>query len=72
MFKRHVPFMRLFAQNVDDSDIAEAKVCSTAVTVALRRNFMDPVPYLADEMVSPADLARSPILQYLFTIQRSG
>jgi glutathione S-transferase len=29
---------------------------------------MDPVPYLADDRVSPADLARSPILQYLFTI----
>lgn len=72
MFKRFIPFIRLFAQNVDDGKIADAKVCSTAVTVALRRNYMDPVPYLADEMVSPADLARSPLLQYLFTIKRSG
>lgn len=72
MFKRFIPFVRLFAQNVDDSKIADAKVCSTAVTVALRRNFMDPVPYLADEMVSPADLARSSLLQYLFTIKRGG
>lgn len=68
MFLRFIPGARLFQQNINDDDVAKAKVCSTAVTVALRRNFMDPVPYLADDRVSPADLARSPILQYLFTI----
>ena len=55
-------------QNSVDDDVAKAKVCSTAVTVALRKEYMDPVPYLADDRVSPADLARSPLLQYLFTI----
>jgi len=68
MFLRFIPVARLFQQNINDDEVAKAKVCSTAVTVALRRNFMDPVPYLADDRVSPADLARSPILQYLFTI----
>jgi hypothetical protein len=68
MFLRFIPGTRLFQQNINDDEVAKAKVCSTAVTVALRRNFMDPVPYLADDRVSPADLARSPILQYLFTI----
>ena len=68
MFLKFVPFVRLFKQNINDNDIAEAKVCSTAVAVALRKEFMDPVPYLADEKVSPADLARSPIIHYLFTI----
>ena len=68
MFLRFIPGARLFQQNINDDEVAKAKVCSTAVTVALRRNFMDPVPYLADDRVSPADLARSPILQYLFTI----
>jgi hypothetical protein len=68
MFLRFIPFARFFQQNINDDDVAKAKVCSTAVTVALRKEFMDPVPYLADERVSPADLARSPVLQYLFTI----
>ena len=68
MFLRFIPFARIFQQNINDDDVAKAKVCSTAVTVALRKEFMDPVPYLADERVSPADLARSPVLQYLFTI----
>ena len=67
MLLRFIPGARLFQQNTDD-EVAKAKVCSTAVTVALRRNYMDPVPYLADDRVSPADLARSPLLQYLFTI----
>lgn len=68
MFLRFVPFARIFQQNINDDDVAKAKVCSTAVTVALRKQFIDPVPYLADERVSPADLARTPVLQYLFTI----
>lgn len=68
MFMRFMPGARIFQQNINDDDVAKAKVCSTAVTVALRKEFMDPVPYLADERVSPADLARSPIIQYLFTI----
>ena len=68
MFLRFIPGTRLFKQNTNDDEVAKAKVCSTAVTVALRRNYMDPVPYLADDRVSPADLARSPLLQYLFTI----
>jgi hypothetical protein len=68
MLLRFIPGARLFQQNFNDDEVAKAKVCSTAVTVALRRNYMDPVPYLADDRVSPADLARSPLLQYLFTI----
>jgi hypothetical protein len=69
MFMRFVPGARLFMQqDINDDDVAKAKVCSTAVTIALRKEFMDPVPYLADSRVSPADLARSPIIQYLFTI----
>ena len=71
MIVRFVPFIRLFTkQNTDDDELSQAKVCSTAVTIALRKNYMDPVPYLADDRVSPADLARSPLLQYLFTIEK--
>lgn len=71
MFVRFVPFVRLLTkQNTDDDELSQAKVCSTAVTIALRKNYMDPVPYLADDRVSPADLARSPLLQYLFTIEK--
>lgn len=71
MLVRFLPLVKLFSkQNTDDDDLAKAKVCSTAVTVALRKNYIDPVPYLADDRVSPADLARSPLLQYLFTIEK--
>jgi len=70
MFLRFVPGIRLLKQNTNDDDIAKAKVCSTAVAVALRKNFMDPIPFLADDRVSPADLARSPLIQYMFTIKK--
>jgi len=71
MMLRFIPFFRLFTkQNLDDDELSTAKVCSTAVTIALRKNYMDPVPYMADDRVSPADLARSPLLQYLFTIEK--
>jgi hypothetical protein len=69
MFSRFLPGIRLLrGQDTNDEDVARAKVCSTAVAIALRKEYMDPVPYLADDRVSPADLARSPLLQYLFTI----
>jgi hypothetical protein len=71
MLIRFVPLVKLFMkQNTNDDELSKAKVCSTAVTIALRKNYMDPVPYLADDRVSPADLARSPLLQYLFTIEK--
>lgn len=71
MLIRFLPLVKLVTkQNTDDDDLTKAKVCSTAVTVALRQNYMDPVPHLADDRVSPADLARSPLLQYLFTIEK--
>jgi len=73
MIVRFIPFAKLLLkQDTDDDDdeLSHAKVCSTAVTIALRKNYMDPVPYLADDRVSPADLARSPLLQYLFTIEK--
>lgn len=31
---------------------------------------VDPVPHLADRLTEPADLARSPFYQYLFTLVR--
>lgn len=70
MFIRFVPGLRLLRQNTNDEDVTKAKVCSTAVALSLRNNFIDPVPFLADDRVSPADLARSPLLQYLFTIKK--
>ena len=42
MFTRFLPGARLLQQNINDDDVAKAKVCSTAVTVALRKEYMDP------------------------------
>lgn len=68
--KHYLPFLRLQKQNVKDNDPSNVYVCSTAVVHAYRTNFYDPVPFLADEMVTPADLARSPMFKYLFTIKK--
>ena len=70
MFKRYVPFVRMFTGNTNDNSLTETYVCSTAVAVAVRQNFTDLVPFMSDDLVSPADLARSPLLRYMFTIER--
>ena len=68
--KHYLPFCRLAPQNIKDEEPNEVFVCSTAVTYAYRKNYIDPVPYLADSATTPADLARSPLFRYQFTIQK--
>jgi hypothetical protein len=68
--KHYLPFCRLAEQNVKDDDPTNVFVCSTAVVYAYRKGFIDPVPYLADSAVTPADLARSTLFKYQFTISK--
>jgi hypothetical protein len=68
--KHYAPFSRLAKQNIKDDDPTDVFVCSTAVVHAYRREYLDPVPYLADAAVTPADLARSCLFKYQFTIQK--
>ena len=68
--KHYVPFLRLAKQNMKDDDPTDVFVCSTAVAYAFRKAYIDPVPYLADTAVMPADLARSAIFKYQFTISK--
>lgn len=66
----YLPFCRLAEQNIKDDDPTDVFVCSTAVAYAYRKAYLDPVPYLADNAVTPADLARSCLFEYKFTIQK--
>jgi hypothetical protein len=68
--KHYLPFCRLAEQNIKDDDPTNVFVCSTAVVYAYRQAYLDPVPYLADSAVTPADLARSCLFEYKFTIQK--
>jgi hypothetical protein len=68
--KHYIPFARLAKQNIKDDDPMNVFVCSTAVAYAFRKAYVDPVPYLADSAVMPADLARSALFKYQFTISK--
>jgi len=68
--KHYLPFCRLAQQNIKDEEPTNVFVCSTAVAYAYRKAFIDPVPYLADTAVTPADLARSALFKYQFTISK--
>lgn len=66
----HLPFIRwIYKQPADD--LLERKNpphCAQAVAFALRRAFTDVVRNTPDCFATPGDLARSPLLHYLFTI----
>jgi hypothetical protein len=66
--KAYLPFARLAEGNMKDDSGSDIFVCSTAVAYAYRKYYIDPVPYLADNSVKPADLARSALFNYQFTI----
>lgn len=69
----HLPFFRVFIRpNRNDHEIFEGKrppFCSQAVSLAERLAGVDPVSHLADRFTEPADLARSPFYQYLYTLK---
>jgi hypothetical protein len=67
----HLPVVRWFVRpNLDDEAIdRRPPFCSQACAMADRLGGgVDPVPRLADRLTEPADLARSPLYRYRFTL----
>lgn len=69
----HMPLLRVFVRPaVNDEktcDFRSPPFCSEAVAAAERiGGGVDPIPHLADRFSEPADLARSPFYQYIFTL----
>jgi hypothetical protein len=67
----HLPLVRMFAHaDVFDGELdTRPPFCSEACAMSDRiGGGVDPVTHLADRMTLPADLARSPFYQYLFTL----
>ncbi|MCX7670229.1 MAG: hypothetical protein N2439_09170, partial [Anaerolineae bacterium] len=68
---RHLPVVRMFARAEADDRARDRRppFCSQACALADRLGGgVDPVPFLADRMTEPADLARSPFYRYQFTL----
>jgi hypothetical protein len=67
---RHLPVARWFVRaDVEDLAPNRPPFCSHACALADRLGGgVDPVPFLADRLTEPADLARSPFYQYQFTL----
>ncbi len=67
----HLPVVRwLVRPEVDDQALSSRPpFCSHACAMADRLGGgVDPVPHLADRLTEPADLARSPLYRYRFTL----
>ncbi len=68
----HIPFLRLFTgKRVFDDRLQNdpiLPVCSTSVAHFFSKHYTDLVKFKSDEYVEPGDLARSPLLSYLFTL----
>jgi hypothetical protein len=67
----HLPFVRMAVRaNTEDHAIdRRPPFCSQACAMADRLGGgVDPVPHLADRLTEPADLARSPFYEYVFTL----
>lgn len=71
IMKGYAPFFRLKRHDKSDEEISQAYVCSTVVSYSYRAWYQDPCPLISDERTTPADIARSAILKYLFTIGTS-
>lgn len=66
-----MPFGRLVKKEMSDDIEPEKFVCSTAVSYAYRKHYVDLVSFVPDRFTKPADIARSPLLNYLFTLKPS-
>jgi hypothetical protein len=67
----HLPFVRTVvrAETEDSAIDHRPPFCSQACAMVDRvGGVVDPVPHLADRLTEPADLARSPFYQYVFTL----
>jgi hypothetical protein len=67
----HLPFIRMAARAETEDDAIDRRppFCSQACAMTDRiGGGVDPVPHLADRLTEPADLARSPFYEYVFTL----
>lgn len=67
----HLPLVRLAVRPETEDNARDSRppFCSQAVAMADRlAGGVDPVPYLADRLTEPCDLAQSPFYQYQFTL----
>lgn len=67
----HLPVVRWFVRPELDDEAFDRRppFCSQACAMADRLGGgVDPVPHLADRLTEPADLARSPLYRYRFTL----
>lgn len=70
MVASFIPFVRL-KQKIsfgNDEEETLSFVCSTLVNHTYRRYYTDLVKFLPDAYTKPGDIARSPIINYLFTL----
>ena len=66
---RRLPIVRLFARPLTDDKLnGSPPFCSQAVSRACRAGGVDPVPFLADTVTEPGDLAHSNFFRYRFTL----
>jgi hypothetical protein len=65
----YIPIVRFFTKtHITDIENPSVFVCSTFISYLWRKHFVDPVSYLPDSFTKPSDIARSPILKYIFTL----
>ena len=65
------PVVRVFMRQPTNDQLEDHKHpphCSGSVAYALRHAFTDVVKHMPDDYTSPGDLARSPLLHYMFTL----
>lgn len=70
--KYHMIGLRLFIDNnsLDDSPAPKEiyPVCSTIISHLFSKHYVDLIKFRSDSRTEPNDLARSPLLNYLFTL----
>lgn len=67
----NLPVVRWFAKRSTGDQLHDGEhppFCSEAVAFAIKQSFTDVVPNTPDHFTHPADLARSPLLHYKFTL----
>jgi hypothetical protein len=65
----YIPIVRLFLNSLSmDRDNASSFICSSFIAFLWRKHFVDLVSNLDDDHTKPGDIARSPLLEKLYTL----
>ena len=70
LIKTHMLGLRLILRkrHLDDSEALKYPVCSTIIAHLFSKHYVDLVNLRSPNRTEPSDIARSPILNYLFTL----